>query len=227
MQVDVLVSNISHIKYVDEILETIETSAKERGTGIAKRSVEYVEKKLKEQKAVIAISEDGKFAGFSYVEIFDNGNFLVNSGLIVHPDFRKIGLAKRIKSRIFELSKELYPNAKIVSITTSLAVLKLNTDLGYKPVTFSELPQSESFWKGCATCVNYDVLTRTNKKMCLCTGLLYDPEHHNQKFDFDENSKKLSRLKRIKQSLFLKAKKIKGNKGLMLLSIFGLKNIEM
>jgi len=226
MQVDVLVSNISHTKYVDEILETIETSAKARGTGIAKRSVEYVEKKLKEQKAVIAIAEDGRFAGFSYIEIFDNGKFLVNSGLIVHPDFRNMGLAKRIKNRIFELSKELYPKAKIVSITTSLVVLKLNTDLGYKPVTFSELPQSELFWKGCETCVNYDVLTRTNKKMCLCTGLLYDPEHHTQKFDFDENSKKLSRLKRIKQSLFLKAKKIKGNKGLMLLSIFGLKNLQ-
>lgn len=226
MQIDVLVSNISHLKYVDEILETIETSAKARGTGIAKRSVEYIEKKLKEEKAVIAITEDGRFAGFSYIEIFDDGKFLVNSGLIVHPDFRNLGLAKRIKLRIFELSKEMYPKAKIVSITTSLVVLKLNTDLGYKPVTFSELPQTESFWKGCSTCVNYDVLTRTNRKMCLCTGLKYDPEHQEDKFNFDENSKKLSRLKRIKQSIFLKAKKLKKNKGIMfLMSTFSENNI--
>jgi len=221
MQIDVTVSNISHIKYVDEILETIETSAKARGTGIAKRSAEYIEKKLKEQNAVIAISEDGRFAGFSYIEIFEEGKFLVNSGLIVHPDFRNLGLAKRIKHRIFELSREMFPKAKIVSITTSLVVLKLNTDLGYKPVTFSELPQSDDFWKGCSTCVNYDVLTRTDRKMCLCTGLKYDPEHQED-FDFDENSKKLTRLQRIKQSLFLKARKMKNNKGSMLLfSIFG------
>lgn len=226
MQIDIFVSNISHLKFVDEILDTIEASAKARGTGIAKRSVEYVEKKIKEQKAVIAISSEGAFAGFSYIEIFQEGKFLVNSGLIVHPDYRNLGLAKRIKSRIFKLSKELFPKAKIVSITTSLVVLKLNTDLGYKPVTFSELPQTELFWKGCATCVNYDVLSRTNKKMCLCTGLLYDPEHHDVKFDYVENSKKLSRLQRIKQAILLKAKKIKGNKNVMfLLSVFGEGNI--
>ena len=225
MQIDIFVSNISHLKYVEEILETIETSAKARGTGIAKRSVGYVEKKLKEEKAVIALTSEGVFAGFSYIEIFQEGKYLVNSGLIVHPDFRKLGLAKRIKGKIFELSKELYPKAKIVSITTSLVVLKLNTDLGYKPVTFSELPQTDLFWKGCETCVNYDVLTRTKRKMCLCTGLLYDPKHHDVKFNYSENSKKLSRLKRIKQAIFLKVKKIKGNKIVMLLSILGSKNI--
>ena len=221
MQIDVLVSNISHLKYVGEILDTIEASAKARGTGIAKRSVEYVEKKIKEEKAVIALTSEGVFAGFSYIEIFQDGKFLVNSGLIVHPDFRGVGLAKKIKHAIFERSKELYPEAKIVSITTSLIVLKLNTDLGYKPVTFSELPQTDLFWKGCETCVNYDVLTRTSKKMCLCTGLLYDPEQQSDKFDYNQNSKKLSRLKRIKQAIFLKVKKIKGNKIVMLFSVFG------
>ncbi|MCK5908280.1 MAG: GNAT family N-acetyltransferase [Flavobacteriales bacterium] len=225
MQVDVFVSNSSHLKYVDEILDTIETSAKARGTGIAKRSVEYVEKKIKEEKAVIALTSEGVFAGFSYIEIFQEGKYLVNSGLIVHPDFRGLGLAKKIKHEIFQRSKQLYPKAKIVSITTSLIVLKLNTDLGYKPVTFSELPQTDLFWKGCETCVNYDVLTRTNRKMCLCTGLLYDPEHHDNKFDYDKKSKVLSRLKKIKESILLKAKKLKGNKNVVLLSIFGSKNI--
>ena len=225
MQVNVFVSNSSHLKYVGDILDTIETSAKARGTGIAKRSVEYVEKKIKEEKAVVAVSSDGVFAGFSYIEIFQEGKFLVNSGLIVHPDFRNLGLAKKIKHKIFERSKELYPDAKIVSITTSLIVLKLNTDLGYKPVTFSELPQTDLFWKGCETCVNYDVLTRTNKKMCLCTGLLYDPKQQSVKFDYEKKSKVLSRLKRIKQSILLKANKITGKKNVMLLSIFGSKNI--
>ncbi|MEN8138522.1 MAG: GNAT family N-acetyltransferase [Bacteroidota bacterium] len=220
MNIDVFVSDASHVKYVNEILDTIETSANARGTGIAKRSFEYVEAKIKEEKAVIAIAEDGRFAGFSYIEIFQGGKFLVNSGLIVHPDFRNLGLAKKIKAKIFNYSMELYPKAKIFGITTSLPVLKINTELGYKPVTFSELPQDDSFWKGCKTCVNYDVLKRTNHKMCLCTGLLYDPERKDdeEKFNFEEKSKVLARLKRIKQSLFLTAKKIKKSKKYLFLT---------
>lgn len=218
MQINVFVSNISHLRYVNEILNAIESSAKARGTGIAKRSVEYIEKKIKEEKAVVAITENEEFAGFSYIEIFQEGKFLVNSGLIVHPDFRNQGLAKKIKSKIFEYSKQLFPEAKIFGITTSLPVLKINSKLGYKPVTFSELPEDEKFWNGCKTCINYDVLKRTNKKMCLCTGLLYDPKHEEDKFDFEKKSKVLERLKRIKQSLFLTAKKIGSKKKYLKLS---------
>jgi hypothetical protein len=156
--------------------------------------------------AVIALDGD-KFAGFCYIEQWSHGKFVANSGLIVHPDFRNIGLAKQIKKKIFEHSRTKFPNAKVFSITTGLAVMKMNSELGYKPVTFSELTDDQTFWNGCQTCKNYDVLQRTEQKMCLCTGMLYDPlkekKTSNHKFD----KKVWTRLKSIKQTRFLKKEK--------------------
>ncbi|AGY53059.1 Acetyltransferase Family Protein [Bacteroidales bacterium CF] len=152
-------------------------SAQERGTGIAKRSPEYVAEKMIAGKAVIALAGE-VFAGFSYIETWSHSRFVANSGLIIAHEFRKSGLARRVKAKVFELSRKLYPEAKIFSITTGLAVMKLNTELGFKPVTFSELTDDEEFWKGCQGCINFDVLQRNNRKMCLCTGLLYDPAEH-------------------------------------------------
>lgn len=202
----IVIANLSHIKYAEIICDTIKESSKDRGTGIAERTVGYITKKISTGNAVIAIHKD-EFAGFCYIETWDNKEFVVNSGLIVYPDFRNQGLAKKIKKKILEYSKEKYPDAKIFGITTGLAVLKINYELGYQPVTFSELTSDEAFWNGCKTCKNYDVLMRTNKKMCLCTGMLYDPNHEKLKKEHPYNSKVLSRLKRIKQSLFLKKNK--------------------
>jgi hypothetical protein len=171
----VLVADESHLSYVETILTTIEEAAKIRGTGIARRSPEYLAMKIKEGKAIIALAGD-VFAGFCYVESWGNKKFVANSGLIVVDKFRGAGLAKRIKRKAFELSRHRYPNAKIFGLTTGLAVMKINSELGYKPVTFSELTDDESFWKGCQSCVNYDILQRTNRKHCLCTGMLYDPK---------------------------------------------------
>jgi N-acetylglutamate synthase-like GNAT family acetyltransferase len=134
-----------------------------------------VAEKIEAGKAVIALDGD-KLVGFSYIETFSHKRFVANSGLVVHPDYRNQGLAKKIKKKIFDLSRKLYPNAKIFSITTGLAVMKMNTELGFKPVTFSELTDDEEFWNGCKGCRNYDILQRNNFKMCLCTGLLYDPK---------------------------------------------------
>lgn len=171
----IVVANDSHIHWAEQICQAMEESAKQRGTGIAKRSPEYIRSKMQEGKAIIALTPNNQLAGFCYIETWEHGKFIAHSGLIVLPEYRQFGLATRIKQAAFELSTQKYPEAKIFGITTSLAVMKINTELGYKPVTFSELTTDESFWQGCQSCVNYDVLTRTNRKMCLCTGMLYDP----------------------------------------------------
>lgn len=205
---EILIANESHFKYAEVICDTIAESAKIRGTGIAKRTPEYVCKKLENGNAVIAL-EDGKFAGFCYIEVWGHEKFVANSGLIVHPDFRDRGLARQIKQRVFDLSREKFPDAKIFGITTGLAVMKINYELGYKPTTFSELTDDPEFWKGCQTCKNFDILTRTERKMCLCTGMLYDPKVQPKKKDTEEpekeklNTKAFKRLKSIKESLFL------------------------
>ena len=175
MNVEIHIANSSFVGYSQEICDLIYESAQARGTGIAKRSTEYVAEKIEAGKAVIALDGD-KLVGFSYIETFSHKRFVANSGLVVHPDYRNQGLAKKIKKKIFDLSRKLYPNAKILSITTGLAVMKMNTELGFKPVTFSELTDDEEFWNGCKGCRNYDILQRNNFKMCLCTGLLYDPK---------------------------------------------------
>lgn len=174
MKVNIFVANKGHLKYVDTIIDLVEKSALERGTGIAKRSPQYIAQKIVEGKGVIALDGD-KFVGFSYIESWGHNKFVANSGLIVEHSYREQGVAKRIKNRIFNLSRKLYPNSKIFSITTGLAVMRLNTELGFKPVTYSELTDDVEFWKGCQGCINYEILQRNNYKRCLCTALLYDP----------------------------------------------------
>jgi hypothetical protein len=153
-------------------------SAQARGTGIAKRSPEYISQKITEGKAVIAVTKDGQWVGFCYIEAWGHEKFVANSGLIVAPEFRKSGIAKTIKGRIFQLSRKKYPEAKIFGLTTGLAVMKINSDLGYEPVTYSELTDDENFWAGCKSCVNYDILMSKGRKNCLCTAMLYDPKDH-------------------------------------------------
>ena len=175
--VKVEVASQKHIKYVSEILKTIEDATKVRGTGIAKRKPEYIEQKINEGKAIIAMDGD-KFVGFCYIECWDHGKFVANSGLIVKDDYRGQGIAKRIKRMAFELSREKFPDAKIFGLTTGAAVMKINTELGYVPVTFSDLTTDPTFWKGCESCINYDILCRNDCTRCLCTGMLYDPAKH-------------------------------------------------
>jgi len=174
MDVEVLYATPEHAKYAQEICEVIESAAKARGTGIAKRDPKYIKAKIEKGEAVIALSSEGALAGFVYIETWQNKEYLANSGLIVHPDFRNLGLAKKIKFKVLALSREKFPGAKIFGITTSLAVLKVNYEIGYRPVTFSELTTDESFWKGCQSCPNYDILERNERKNCLCTGMLLD-----------------------------------------------------
>lgn len=177
MSVIICVANAGHAKYAEEICHLMYVSARERGTGIAERSPEYIAQKMRDGKAVIALDGD-KLVGFAYIETWGHDRFVANSGLIVSHEYREQGIAKRIKKAVFDLSRQLYPDAKIFSITTGLAVMKLNTELGFRPVPFSELTDDPEFWKGCQGCRNYDILERNGHRMCLCTGLLYNPKEN-------------------------------------------------
>jgi hypothetical protein len=154
----------------------MESSAIARGSGISKRSAASIIEKIDTGKAIVAVTENGEWAGFSYIETWDNEKFVSNSGLIVSPKHRNRGIASQIKTQIFELSRSKYPQAKVFSITSGLALMKLNTRLGFEPVTYSEIAQEFRFWQGCKSCVNYDVLQSKNRCNCLCTAMLFDPK---------------------------------------------------
>lgn len=190
-------------KYSTIITDEMAASAAARGTGIAKRSPEYIEQKIDEGKAVIAVSKEGAWIGFCYIETWSHGEYVANSGLIVVPEFRKSGVAKSIKQKIFNLSRQKYPDAKIFGLTTGLAVMKINSDLGYEPVTYSELTQDEAFWAGCKSCVNYEILMSKDRKNCMCTAMLYDPKDHYKPEEtqqyFEENAKGFERLLQFKR----------------------------
>lgn len=197
--VKIMIADESHIKYVDTILSTIEAAAKVRGTGIAKRDPEYVKTKIREGKAVIALYGE-EFAGFSYIETWENQEYVTTSGLIVPEKFRGLGLARRIKHQTFTLARKRWPDAKIFSLTSGAAVMKLNTALGYLPVTFADLTHDEKFWQGCEGCVNYEVLQRTGRRYCICTGMLFDPK---QKMCMDAAKRELKSEKKSFWKRFL------------------------
>ena len=171
----VRIATINDIKYVDEIIQETESSAIARGSGISKRSPESLAQKMRDEKAVIAVTTAGEWVGFAYFETWENDKFISNSGLIVSPKFRNFGVAKAIKDRIFRISRRRYPEAKIFSITSGIAIMKMNTQLGFEPVTFAEITRDPSFWEGCKSCVNYDILEGKKKCNCLCTAMLFDP----------------------------------------------------
>lgn len=214
MNTQVLVATQAHAFFAEQICSEMESSAKARGTGIAKRSPEYLVKKMEEGKAVIAITDSGEWAGFCYIETWSHGKYVANSGLIVAPAFRKGGLAKRIKQEIFRLSCKLYPGAKIFGLTTGLAVMKINSSLGYEPVTYSELTDEDAFWNGCKSCVNYEILLSKERKNCLCTAMLFDPQEkktsgESPEENFRRRSKLFERWLKFKQHVLLRSKKIK------------------
>jgi len=213
------VATSDDVHFAETITNEMAESAKARGTGIAKRSPEYVAEKMKEGKAVIAVTTDGKWVGFCYIETWSHGEYVANSGLIVAPEYRKTGVAKAIKKKIFDLSREKYPDSKLFGLTTGLAVMKINSELGYEPVTYSELTQDEAFWAGCKSCVNYEILMSKDRKNCMCTAMLYDPKDHYKPEEttqfFEENKTGLERLLQFKRwkllKPFLKKKEDNGN----------------
>ncbi len=208
----VSIAHEKHGVYASQIADEMAASAAARGTGIARRSPEYLRQKMNEGKAVIALTKEGEWVGFCYIEAWSTDKYVANSGLIVVPEYRHTGVAKQIKEKIFELSRQKYPDAKIFGLTTGLAVMKINSELGYKPVTYSELTDDEQFWKGCQSCVNYDILMSKDRKNCLCTGMLYDPAWGDKKKkkktlwerEFKGNFKLFERFLRLKNWVLLK-----------------------
>ncbi|MDO6436825.1 GNAT family N-acetyltransferase [Cyclobacterium sp. 1_MG-2023] len=198
-----------HCQYAETITGEMERSAQARGTGIAKRSPEYIKTKMREGKAVIALTKTGEWAGFCYIEAWGHGKFVANSGLIVSPNYRKFGLAREIKKEVFRLSRKKYPDSKIFGLTTGAAVMKINSDLGYYPVSYSDLTTDEEFWKGCQSCVNYPILMSKNRSNCLCTAMLYEPknvkkaEQKKRSSEFKKNLSLFERLINIKRAMFL------------------------
>lgn len=194
---EIQISSCEHLMYVSEIQQEMYDSAQRRGTGIAKRSIEYLSKKISEGNAVVA-TENGEWVGFCYIETWSHGQFVANSGLIVSPKFRHGGIATLIKDKVFALSRKKFPNAKIFGLTTGLAVMKINSDLGYKPVIYSELTQDNEFWSGCKSCVNYEILMKKERKNCLCTAMLFVPE--NSKVNGVENNQPENQHKNEQES---------------------------
>ncbi len=201
MQFTIEQASEKHLHHAEAICNEMEASAKVRGTGIAKRSPEYLQKKMIQGNAIIAITETGNWAGFCYIEVWSHEKFVANSGLIVSPEFREFGLAKRIKQAIFKLSRSKYPNSKIFGLTTGLAVMKINSDLGYEPVTYSELTQDEDFWKGCTSCINYEILISKDRKNCMCTAMIWDPveKEKDKKLKIEQKVIAKERLSRMKK----------------------------
>ncbi|MFI3264817.1 MAG: GNAT family N-acetyltransferase [Rikenellaceae bacterium] len=181
----VVVANSTHVNFAEEICDEMSSSAAKRGTGIAKRSSAYISKKMIEGKAIIAFSDNGQWAGFTYIESWEGEKYVANSGLIINPKFREIGLAKVIKRKAFALSIKKYPGAKLFGLTTGFAVMKINDQLGYHPVTFSYLTHDDKFWEGCKSCVNYNILVAKNRNNCLCTAMIFDSSKDQLKFDID------------------------------------------
>lgn len=201
----VVPANETHVGYAEQICEEMAQSALARGTGIARRKPEYIATKMLEGKAVIALHKDGTWAGFCYIETWSHGDYVANSGLIVNPVFRNEGLAKAIKKCVFDLSRSKYPKAKIFGLTTGFAVMKINSDLGYEPVPYSELTQDESFWKGCESCVNFQILQSKERKNCLCTAMLWNPEDKEKdlRAKIDQRAKAKERLMRMQKKYSL------------------------
>ena len=168
-------SQAEDILYSEEIHQMYKEEAARGDIGLAVRSVSYLNRVISEGKGVFAFYEN-ELAGFCYIETWEHEQYLANSGLIVIPGLRGMGIAKKIKKEAFQLSRKLFPQAKLFGLTTHSAVMGINAELDYIPVTYAQLTQDPLFWKGCESCQNYDILTRTGMKDCLCTAMIFNPE---------------------------------------------------
>lgn len=168
---------MDHLKYVNDISEAIAEAAMDKNSGLALRSPEYIREKIEAGRGVIAL-DGGNLAGFCYINPWEHGLFVAHSGLIVKPEYRGRGLAKALKQKAYELTRLRFPKARIFGLTTSPAVKRINESLGYKAVPYTEITNDIRFWKGCVSCVHYDILCKRGFDSCLCTAMLYNPQNN-------------------------------------------------
>lgn len=170
------IASDKHGDLAEGIGRAMSESAAQRGTGIGGRTPEFIRRKMRDHRAIIATSATGEWAGFCYYDVYEGGKYVSQSGLIVAPQFRGQKLAVKLKTILFRLCRRLFPNAKLFGITTGSAVMRMNGKLGFQPVGFELLTQDPGFWEGCKLCRHHDILKQTGGKYCLCTGMLFEPQ---------------------------------------------------
>lgn len=174
-ELNIVFATAEHIAMCQEISDTIAEAAKDKNSGLALRAPEYIRTKIEAGNGVIALDE-GRFAGFCYIQPWEHGLFVAHSGLIVKPAYRGRGLATQLKRKAYELTRQKYPQAKIFGLTTSPAVKDINTSLGYSTVPYCQITADINFWKGCCSCVHYGTLCRNGFESCNCSAMLLDPD---------------------------------------------------
>ncbi len=141
---------------------------------IATRTTEWLAKKVRARRAAVALDGD-ELVGFGYWSSWQEDTFVSHSGLVVRADYRGAGLGGDLKRVLFDSSRRQLPDARLISLTTSPQVRKLNLALGFEIVPLDQLTQDPAFWEGCKTCRNYeDVVARGEQ--CCCEGMLLLPD---------------------------------------------------
>lgn len=162
--------------YIQNIIAEIDNAAKDPATGICRRTASFLAKKIKEGLAVIAVTSRNEWAGFCYIQEWEEARFVSSCALVIAPAARNTGIAGAIKTKIFELAQHRYPKAILFGLTTSSAVMKINSKLGYQPVPYAAITKASGFWDSCRGCQHYDILQRQNRTNCLCTAMRFPSE---------------------------------------------------
>jgi GNAT superfamily N-acetyltransferase len=162
--------------YAATIANEMAYSSARRGTGIARRPPEYVMQKMDEGLAVIAVNADnGAWAGFCCIEVWQHKKYVANSGLIVSPGYRGTGISKQIKIALFDHCRSKFPGARLFSLSASPAVIHMNKAMGYKVVSFAEVMSDELFLTGCESWVNYKELMSREQTRLPYVSMIFDP----------------------------------------------------
>ncbi|MEL6867783.1 MAG: GNAT family N-acetyltransferase, partial [Bacteroidota bacterium] len=74
---NLLTTTPQHEAFAEQLCQWYEVSARQRGTGIARRKVAYLRKKIQQGNAIIAFHQE-ELAGFCYIETWTHGRYVAN-----------------------------------------------------------------------------------------------------------------------------------------------------